>query len=91
MRKFILSGACLAMAAAAISPAVAAEAAQAGAAACDAKQYGTLVGKSREEARWVRSDYRLVQAGKTPGAAKAGRVTITYDPNTNRITEVSCG
>lgn len=91
MRKLILSGAGLLVAVGAANPAMAAEAAQAGAAACDAKQYGTLVGKSREEARWVRGDYRLLAAGKAPGAAKAGRVTIVYDPNSNRITDVSCG
>jgi hypothetical protein len=91
MRKSIFCGACLLVAVGTANPAVATEATPAGATACEAKQYGTLVGKAREEARWVRGDYRLLPAGRAPGIAKPGRVTIIYDPNSNRITDVTCG
>lgn len=91
MRKFIFCGACLLVAAVSANPAVATEATPAVAASCDAKQYGNLVGKARDKAQWVRGDYRLLAAGRAPGTAKPGRVTIVYDPDTNRITDVTCG
>jgi len=91
MRKSNFCGACLLVAAGTANPALATEATPAGAAACDAKQYGSLVGKAREEARWVRGDYRLLAAGRAPGTAKPGRLTIIYDPNSHKITDVTCG
>ena len=91
MGKSIFCGTCLLVAVGTANPAMAAEATPAGAATCDAKQYGNLVGKAREKAQWVRGDYRLLAAGRAPGAAKPDRVTIIYDPNSNRITDVTCG
>jgi len=91
MRKSLFCGACLLVAVGTANPAVAAEATPAGASACDAKQYGSLVGKAREEARWIGGDYRLLPAGRAPGKVKPSRVTIFYDPNSNRITDVACG
>jgi hypothetical protein len=61
-------------------------------AACGAKYYDYLVGKSVDELRDIRdsTNYRVVQAGTPRGAPQPKRMTVTIDKR-NMILEVACG
>lgn len=94
MFKLMLFGAGLLAAggaSAAVQGSPAGEAAK-GAASCDAKYYGYLVGKGVDEARSIEgSNYRMLSAGTDRGEANPKRMTVVFDAKSNRIVEVGCG
>ena len=96
MIKLICFTPCLALAAcAANGPAVSAGtqtawAASVGDAACGAGNYSYLVGRPVPDAREITDrEYRLALGGAA--AVRADRVTLLYDAQSQRITEVRCG
>jgi hypothetical protein len=99
MRKLILCSSFI-LALGVSAPALAAQASTAASAnsvgsaraACDAKYYGYLVGRSLDEARAIEGvNYRLVSTAVARGDSNPKRMTIVYNPQSNQITEVACG
>ena len=89
MRAFILCSACvLALGAA---PAMAAKSPAKAAATCDAPYYSYLVGKGLDDARSINGNYRVLPNGSARGAEQPKRMTISVDPKSNLITDVTCG
>ena len=89
MRALILCSACvLALGAA---PAMAAKSPAKAAATCDAPYYSYLVGKGLDEARSINGNYRVLPNGSARGAEQPKRMTISVDPKSNLITDVTCG
>ncbi len=94
MLRFLISGACLLLAASAAAAQAPQQIASAGEArtTCDAKYYGYLVGKGLDEARAIQAgEYRVLPANSALGEANPKRMTILYDSRSNVITEVACG
>jgi hypothetical protein len=61
-------------------------------ATCDAKYYGDLVGQNLMEARRIGGlDYRVLPVGASRGVVNPKRITVTFDPDSNRIIAVDCG
>ena len=92
MRKLILCSSCV-LALGASAPVIAAQGAPpAVRSTCDAKYFGYLVGRSLDEARAIEGvNYRVLSATAARGAADPKRMTVVFDPASNRITEVGCG
>jgi hypothetical protein len=95
MRKLMTLSACLltiaGTSASAAAAAAAGKAVDPARATCDARYYGYLVGKGIEEARNINGTYRVVDAGAPRGDTNAKRMTITVNPKSGTITDVSCG
>jgi hypothetical protein len=89
MRNLMLLSACLLTLTGASAPAAAAK--DSARTTCDARYYSYLVGKGVEEARNITGTYRLINAGAARGEADAKRMTITVNPKSSLIIDVSCG
>lgn len=96
MKKLIWLSPCLALSAcAATVPTVSSRPATVAAAgisdaSCSAGNYRYLLGRPVPDARDITDrEYRIALGGAA--ATRASRVTLIYDPQTQRITEIRCG
>jgi hypothetical protein len=92
MREFLLGVAALPLCSCAASTthaALAASAATSGADSCGAASYAHLVGSYVEDARKINRDYRVVSGRASVDSP--GRLTVVYDANDRRITDILCG